>query len=139
MTTPQTDLPSAFVQAIGARLEEQREGYARMALLIEEKHLNPGGVMHGGVLTTLMDETAGAVLAGIRGMEAMRAAPPATVEMNVSFLSAARPGDEIIVEGSSLRVGRSIAFGEAEVRKRGSNDLIAKGRFTFAIPVPRSA
>ena len=88
--------------------------------------------MHGGVITTLMDEVLGGAIALARGMEVMRAAPHATVEMNVSFLAAAGPGDRIVVEGRVLRLGKSIAFGEAEAH-RGDGELIAKGRLTFAI------
>ena len=65
------------------------------------------------------------------------AAPHATVEMNVSFLTGAQAGDDIVVEGRTLKVGRSVAFGEAEARRRGSDDLIAKGRFTYVIAGPR--
>jgi acyl-coenzyme A thioesterase 13 len=138
MSCPHEHTPSPFVQMIGAKLEEWREGYVCMSLVVEEKHTNPNGVMHGGVLTTLMDETLGAVIATIRGMDVMQRAPHSTVEMNVSFLSSARPGDEIVVEGRALKVGRSVAFGEAEARRRGSDDLIAKGRFTYVIAGPRS-
>jgi acyl-coenzyme A thioesterase 13 len=138
MTTPDLFAPSPFVQMIGARFEEWREGYVRMSLVVEEKHTNPNGVMHGGVLTTLMDETLGAVIASVRGMDVMRAAPHATVEMNVSFLTGARPGEEIVVEGRALKVGRSVAFGEAEARRRDSDELIAKGRFTYVIAGPRN-
>jgi acyl-coenzyme A thioesterase 13 len=53
--------------------------------------------------------------------------------MNVSFISGARPGDEIVVEARALKVGRSAAFGEAEVRRRSDNAIVAKGRFTFVI------
>ena len=137
MTTPEEHTPSPFVQMIGAKLEDWREGYVRMPLVVEEKHTNPNGVMHGGVLTTLMDEALGAVVASVRGMDTIHAAPHATVEMNVSFLAGARPGDEIMVEGRALKVGRSVAFGEAEARRRGSDDLIAKGRFTYVIAGPR--
>ncbi len=138
MSAPEEHTPSPFVQMIGAKIEEWRQGYVRMSLVVEEKHTNPNGVMHGGVLTTLMDETLGAVVASVRGMDVMRAAPHATVEMNVSFLAGARPGDEIVVEGRALKVGRAVAFGEAEARRRGSDDLIAKGRFTYVIAGPRS-
>ena len=61
--------------------------------------------------------------------------------MNASFLSGARPGDRIVVEGRVLRMGKSIAFGEAEARRAqtgarpGDGELIAKGRMTFAIRV----
>jgi uncharacterized protein (TIGR00369 family) len=137
---PDEKRTSPFVHLIGATIEEWQEGYVRMALTLEEKHTNPNGVMHGGVATTLMDEALGAVIASVRGLDAMAAAPHATVDMNVSFLAGPRVGDEIIVEGRALKVGRSVAFGEAEVRRRGGrDDLIAKGRFTFVIQAPRNA
>ena len=131
--------PSPFVELVGAKMEEWQEGYVRLSLVLEEKHTNPNGVMHGGVATTLMDEALGAVIASVRGMETMQAAPHATVEMNCSFLAGPRAGDEIVVEGRALRVGRSVAFGEAEVTRRGRGDMIAKGRFTFVIQGPRDA
>jgi len=121
------------VQLIGAREEEWREGYVRLALTLESKHTNPHGVVHGGVLTTLMDEAIGGVIASVRGLEEMGIAPHSTVAMNVSFLGSARAGDEILIEARVLKVGRSIAFGEAEVRKRGSDAVIAKGGLTFSI------
>lgn len=130
--------PSPFVAMIGAKMEEWSEGYVRISLLLEGKHTNPNGVMHGGVATTLMDEALGAVVASIRGAEAVRMAPHATVDMNVSFLAGPSAGDEIVVEGRALKVGRSVAFGEAEVTRRGRGDLIAKGRFTFVIREPKS-
>jgi uncharacterized protein (TIGR00369 family) len=130
---------SAFAGLIGGRLEEWREGYVRLGLTVEERHTNPHGVMHGGVVTTLMDEALGGVIASVRGMEEMWKAPHATVDMNVSFLSNARAGDEITVEGTVLKLGRSIAFGEAEARRSRGNVLIAKGRFTFTIIRPDSS
>ncbi|MDO8612257.1 MAG: PaaI family thioesterase [Dehalococcoidia bacterium] len=123
---------SPFVEMIGGRLDEWREGYVRMSLTLEEHHTNPNGVMHGGVVTTLMDEALGGVIASVRGLETMFAAPHATVEMNASFLAGARPGDRIEVEARVLRLGRRVAFGEAEAR-RGDGELIAKGRMTFVI------
>ena len=123
---------SPFVELIGGRLDEWREGYVRMSLTLEPQHTNPNGVMHGGVVTTLMDEALGGVIASVRGLETMFAAPHATVEMNASFLSGARPGDRIVVEGRVIRMGKTISFGEAEARRNGDT-LIAKGRLTFAI------
>ena len=111
-------------------MEELREGYARLSLTLEPRHTNPNGVMHGGVITTMMDSALGAALGSLRGPEASRS-PHATVEMNASFLAGARPGDKIVVEGRVLRLGKTIAFGEAEARR--GDELIAKGRLTFAI------
>ncbi len=122
---------SPFVDLIGGQLEEWREGYVRLSLVLERHHTNPNGVMHGGVVTTRMEEVVGGGIASVPGMEARWAAPHATVEMNASFLSGARPGDKIVVEGRVLRLGRSMAFGEAEARR--GDELIATGRMTFVI------
>lgn len=124
---------SAFVNFIGGRLEDWREGYVRLGITVEERHTNPHGVMHGGVITTLMDEAVGGVIASVRGMDEMWKAPHASVDMNVSFLSNARAGDEITVDATVLKLGRSVAFGEAEARRKRGEVVIAKGRFTFAI------
>ncbi len=131
---------SPFVDLIGGQVEEWGEGYVRMSLVLERHHTNPNGVMHGGVITTLMDEALGGAIASLRGIEVMYAAPHATVEMNASFLSGARPGDKIVVEGRVLRLGKRVAFGEAEAHRadgsadpRPDGELIAKGRMTFVI------
>ena len=131
---------SPFVELIGGQVEQWGEGYVRMSLVLERHHTNPNGVMHGGVITTLMDEALGGAIASLRGIEVMNAAPHATVEMNASFLSGARPGDKIVVEGRVLRLGKRVAFGEAEAHRadrsadpRPEGELIAKGRMTFVM------
>ena len=124
---------SPFLDMIGARTETFEEGLVRLSIVLDERHTNPHGVMHGGVVTTLMDEAMGGVVASVRGMDEMWKAPHLTLDMSVSFLAGARAGDEIVVEGRVLRLGRTVAWGEAEARRRRDNALIAKGRFTFAI------
>src|SRR3990170_8589422 len=98
MTLPEDHRQSQFVGLIGGKTEEFREGYVRLSVQLQEHHTNPHGVMHGGVITTLMDEALGGVIASVRGLETMFAAPHATVEMNASFLAGASPGDRIEVE-----------------------------------------
>lgn len=120
-----------FSAFIGAEIEELREGYVRLSLVLQQRHTNPFGVMHGGVITTLMDSALGVSLAVLRGEEARRN-PHATVDMNASFLAGAGIGDRVVVEGRVLRLGKNVAFGEAEAY-RGDGELIAKGRLTFAI------
>jgi uncharacterized protein (TIGR00369 family) len=121
---------SPFSAHIGAEMEELREGYARLSLVIGPQHMNPVGRMHGGVVTTMMDSALGAALMALRGDEAKRL-PHATIEMNSSFLAGAREGDTVVVEGSVIRAGRSVAFGQAEARS--GDRVIARGRLTFAI------
>jgi uncharacterized protein (TIGR00369 family) len=124
---------SAFIEAIGAEVEEWREGYVRMALRVDERHTNPNGVMHGGVATSLMDEATGAVIASVRGIDVMRQAPHATVEMSVSFLAGVWPGDDLVIEARAVRVGRTVAFSEVMARRRDEEKPVATGKFTYVI------
>ncbi len=138
MTQLPKELPrSALMDFIGGELDEMEEGRVVMSLKLSDRHMNPGGVLHGGVLTTLMDEATAHAIVTVRGLEVMAKAPHATVDMNVSFLSGARPGDELQCEARTLRVGSTVAFAEAEVRRSGRDDVIAKGHFTYAILGPR--
>ncbi|HUF52258.1 MAG TPA: PaaI family thioesterase [Dehalococcoidia bacterium] len=129
---------STFMNLIGGQRATVEDGRVVITLELEERHMNPNGVLHGGVLTTLMDEATGHAVATVRGIETMMQAPHATVDMNMSFLSGARPGDVLECEGRVLRVGKSVCFAEGEVRRRGKGDLIAKGRFTFVVVSPRN-
>jgi uncharacterized protein (TIGR00369 family) len=44
-----------FNVLLGYRLAEWREDFARLELALEAKHLNRSGVVHGGVLATMLD------------------------------------------------------------------------------------
>lgn len=125
---------SPFIALVGAAVEEAREGYARMSLKLEHKHTNPNSVMHGGVVTTLLDETLAIAVAVTRGLDVVREQPHTAIEMNTSFLTSVREGDELVVEGHLLKTGRTVFFGEAEARRRQDDALVAKGRVTFVVP-----
>ena len=50
---------SAFNALIGFQISEWREDYVMLGLKLEPKHLNRSGVVHGGVLATLLDAAGG--------------------------------------------------------------------------------
>ena len=140
MTQLPKELPrSALMDMLGGGVDGIEEGRVVMSMKLDGRHMNPGGFLHGGVVTTLMDEATAHAIVTVRGLEVMAEAPHVTVEMNASFLSGARAGDELECEARTLRVGRGVAFAEVEVRRRGRGDLVAKGRFTYAIVGPRGA
>ena len=123
-----------LMEFIDAKTEVWEEDRVVMSVKLDDRHMNPGGIVHGGILATLMDEATGRAIISVRGTEVMMETPHSTIEMSASFLSVARIGDEIECESRTLRVGRTLAVAEAEVRVRGSDNLIAKGRYTYAIP-----
>jgi hypothetical protein len=78
----------------------ERDGRARLELDAAERHLNPAGTVHGGVLATLVDTAmGGAVRSTTDGSEI-----PATSQLSVVYLRPGSPGRLLV---------------SAEVRKKG--------------------
>jgi uncharacterized protein (TIGR00369 family) len=103
--------PPPFAQLIGADLVSVGDGVAVFRCTPDESTYNPLGLVHGGVLCTLLDSAAGCAVhtqlpAGV-GFS--------SIEIKVSFLRPAN-GATLEVEGRSLRVGRQVAFAEAYAR-----------------------
>jgi acyl-CoA thioesterase len=119
-----------YWRLLGVGAEEIGDGYARlrMPLAAELRNSDTGGSAHGGALASLVDMAVGTAL---DSLDLPDVATRATIELSVTYLEAAE-GEAIIAEGRMLRVGRSVAAGEAELRD-GDGRLVAKGRATYMI------
>ena len=118
--------PVPFADHLGIRIGSVDPGRARLELPIRPELLNSHGGVHGGVVTALADVAL--AVAAIAHETGARGAY--TVDLSVSFLG---PGSgTLTAEGRCLRVGRSLAFSEGEVRDdRG--ELVAKAIGTFKL------
>ena len=83
-------------------------GLARMSFWADERLLNPNGVVQGGFLTAMLDDTMGP--AGVTLLEPGQMVP--TLELKTSYLRPARPGP-LYSEARVVHRGRSIVFTEA--------------------------
>jgi uncharacterized protein (TIGR00369 family) len=118
---------SAPGQLFGYELDSIGDGKAVMSLRVMDRHKQIHGVVHGGILASLAD-TAGAMAAYPMLPKGTRLA---TVEMSINYLEAVDRGP-IIAEARVLRIGRSLAVAECEV-KDADGKLAAKAMLTFAI------
>ena len=119
-----------FAALTGAELVAVDDGVAVFHFTPEESTLNPLGVVHGGMLCTLLDSAAGCAVhtrleAGV-GMS--------SIEIKVSFLTPAN-GAALEIEGRSLRVGRQVAFAEAHARTVGGK-LVGHATTSIALLRP---
>lgn len=112
-----------FLAWLDVRGIEWGAGSARLALALRPELLNSLGAAHGGVVCTLLDV---AMAAAARSDDP--AARVVTVDMSVQFIRA-RAG-MLHAEGRLLRLTRSLAFCEADLRDAGG-ELIAKSIGTF--------
>ena len=70
-------------------------------LVIDERHLHPGGYVHGGVFVAFADSVA--------AWGTWRNLPPGadftTIELKLNVFAAGRPGDELIATATPRHVG----------------------------------
>ncbi|MEQ9639893.1 MAG: PaaI family thioesterase [Alphaproteobacteria bacterium] len=76
---------------------------------VDDKHLNPNGVAHGGMLFTFADQIIGRMVAA----ETKRIS--ATIKLNVEYLAPGKPGDWIEGRAETLRITRDLAYMRARV------------------------
>lgn len=101
----------------------------RIALSPGERHMQPFGIVHGGVLATLID-TATFWAAFLRLPED---AGLVNVDLKLNYLKAVTVG-YLRAEGRCLRAGRQISYAEASVFDQ-DDELVAHGTSTLmALP-----
>ncbi|XP_071411048.1 acyl-coenzyme A thioesterase 13 [Pithys albifrons albifrons] len=92
---------------------------------VEEEHTNRFGTLHGGLTATLVDVVSTAAL-----LYTERALPGVSVDMNITYTSAAKIGEEILITAQILKQGRSLAFATVDLTNKATGKLIAQGRHT---------
>lgn len=88
------------------RLKVVSKGFVTTRLRLTEQHTNSSGKLHGAVSATIVDCVTGLAIASWDGRETTGA----SVDMHLSYLGAARAGDDVRVEARAERVGGSLGF-----------------------------
>ncbi len=108
-------LPGTFPGDMAIEPVEITAELATGRMVVDKRHLHPGGFVHGGVWTAFADSVA--------AWATFRNLPPnhdfTTIELKLNVFAAAAPGDELICEARPLHVGRSTAVMEAQIRNGG--------------------
>ena len=98
------------------------DGKTRLRVHARPEHGNNLGIVHGGLICTLLDVAMGTAARCTVGHPVM------TLDMQTTFLSPGR--GEMIGEGRVIRAGRSIVFCEAQVTTA-EGELVAKASGIF--------
>lgn len=92
---------------------------------VEEQHTNKFGTLHGGMTATLVDS-----ISTIALMCTERGAPGVSVDMNITYMSPAKIGEEIVITAHILKQGKTLAFASVDLTNKITGKLIAQGRHT---------
>ena len=102
---------NAFIQALGAEITDAVPGRTTMRLPYSQKLVgNPDtGVLHGGVITGLLDHACGMAVGSALGLAAgnvdrSQISSFATLDLRIDYLKAARPGADIFVIGECVKI-----------------------------------
>jgi uncharacterized protein (TIGR00369 family) len=118
-----------YPHLIGMRIAALDFDSCRIELDLEERHLQPFGIVHGGVLATLIDTAT--FWAGF--MRQPEDAGLVNVDLKLNYLKSATKG-HLRAEGRCLRAGRQISYAEASVLDE-AGELVAHGTSTLmALP-----
>lgn len=120
--------PSGFADLLGYRLTRWVENEAELAMNVEPRHLNRSGVLHGGVIATLIDAACG--YAGCFIADKSRRRRAFTLSLTTQFVGTVRPGDSIVCVARKTGGGRQVFFAVAEVRNQ-HGDLVGRGDATY--------
>lgn len=92
---------------------------------VEEQHANKMGTLHGGMIATLVDVISSlALLCTERGISGV------SVDMNITYMSPAKVGEDILITAHVLKEGRSLSFASVDLMNKATGKLIAQGRHT---------
>ncbi|MET1000089.1 MAG: PaaI family thioesterase [Marmoricola sp.] len=120
-----TPSPDGFIELIGAAAPDSSDGTARLVVQADDRHLNPAGAVHGGMLATLVDTTMGAAV-----RSAVDEETPATSQLTVTYLRPGKPG-ELVVTAKVSKRGDSLTMCEADVEQDGKPVVHALATFAL--------
>ena len=86
------------------------DGHMRCAFRAEQRHMNAGGRMHGGCLMSFAD-----IALFMIAYEELEGRRGVTVQLDSTFLDAARVGDLVEATGKVVRAGGSLVFVRGEI------------------------
>ena len=120
------DIRFPFLEHTGAKLVKAERGYAEVELHVQPFHLQHLGFIHGGVISTLMDNTGW--YAAVSNLDEGYTA--VTMEIKINYLKPAS-GKHLVATASVKRQGRSTSFVTVELHDEGK--LVAFATGTYAV------
>ncbi|MBI1362074.1 MAG: hotdog fold thioesterase [Alphaproteobacteria bacterium] len=124
-----TDVPHAA--AIGMRVISAGDGDAVCFVPYDPRFVgNPEtGVVHGGLVTTLLDNTCGIAVTSKTGLHGQIA----TLDLRIDYMKPADAGKSILARAECFKVTRNIAFVRGIAYQSDPTDPVATCAATFMI------
>jgi acyl-coenzyme A thioesterase 13 len=117
---------AAFVDLIGPVYARGTAADRVLALRVDDRHRNAGGVAHGGLLATLVDFALGRAIEVDAGDDRARM----TVSLTIDYLRAVEVGAWLEAHTRVERLGGTLAFADCSLKV--ADDEVVRARAVFA-------
>jgi uncharacterized protein (TIGR00369 family) len=116
-----------FTELVGTEVSSAQEGRAVVSLEAKERHLNPSGTVHGGVISTLID----AAMAEALNTITEEGEQPFTIQITVNYMKPGKPG-ALTSTAEVRKGGERITIVEAEVvQEEDDEEVVALATGTY--------
>jgi uncharacterized protein (TIGR00369 family) len=123
---------SPFHAGLGISVEHAAAGDVRLGWEARPDHRNLQGLVHGGILATLVDIAMGLAVRTVVGPTRRHV----TIDLHVQYLRPARPGP-LQALGSVVRVGTNVGFAEGSVMDAAGR-LLIRASGTYSVTEDRA-
>jgi uncharacterized protein (TIGR00369 family) len=118
-------------RALGMVIDDIGENWAQISLPYDTRFVgNPEtGVLHGGVITALLDATCGAaVFTSLPRMQ-----PIATLDLRIDYLRPAEAGRTVVAKATCYHLSKNVGFARAVAYHDDESQPIATAAGTFMV------
>ena len=124
-------LSKVFLEVAGEfYVEEVSETEVIMRLLVQDRHLRPGGTIAGPAMFGLADVTAYMVTMAHIGPRALAV----TTSCSIDFMRKPAAGVDLIAHGRLLKLGKTLSVSDVLIFSEGSDKPVARASLTYSIP-----
>jgi len=116
-----------YFRLLSMKVLELSPGHALMEAVVEEKHLQAFGFVHGGALASIIDTAA--FWSAFCDLDENTGIT--TVDLKLNYLAPVKEG-KLIARGKRLKLGKTLGLGEAEILSE-DGKLIAQGTSTLIV------
>ena len=102
----------------------------RVRLRVADRHLRPGGTVSGPSMFALADVSVYLAILARLGPVALAV----TTNCSIDFMRKPASGVDLLCDTRLLKLGRSLAVGDALLFSDGSDQPVARAGLTYAIP-----
>ena len=116
-------------------IEELNPDSITMRLVVEDRHLRPGGTISGPSMFGLADVSVYAMVLARKGQQSLAV----TTGCSMDFMRKPDGSRDIIARCTLLKLGKTLAVGDVLMYSEGSDKPVARATMTYSLPPKGSA